>query len=197
MRVRDFLKNCFQLTDEDILRQLTEISKIEYFEKGKMLVEAGEVQTLLPVLAEGVFRGFLIDPDGRDITDCFAYQRGDVVMGCSALGMPSQISIEALTSARCLMIPVQMIISMTERYPEFMQLENQYLMDALERHWEGKMLMHRCTAMQRYQWFLHKYPGMIDSVSNKHIASFLGMTPVTLSRLRRQLRERMPSGMDE
>ena len=48
----------------------------------------------------------------------------------------------------------------------------------------------RNTAMQRYQWFLEAYPGFIDKVSNKHIASFLGMTPVTLSRLRRVLREK-------
>ena len=43
--------------------------------------------------------------------------------------------------------------------------------------------------MGRYQWFLKKYPGLIDEVSNKHIASFLGMTPVTLSRLRQKLKE--------
>ena len=43
--------------------------------------------------------------------------------------------------------------------------------------------------MQRYQWFLENYPGLIHTLNNKHIASFLGMTPVTLSRLRHQLRK--------
>ena len=45
------------------------------------------------------------------------------------------------------------------------------------------------SAMQRYQWFLEEYPGIIHRVSHKYIASFLGMTPVTLSRLRKTLRE--------
>lgn len=40
-----------------------------------------------------------------------------------------------------------------------------------------------------YRRFLKEYPGLIDAVSNKHVASFLGMTPVPLSRLRRKLRE--------
>ena len=38
------------------------------------------------------------------------------------------------------------------------------------------MLMYRCSAMERYQWFLKMYPGLIDLVRNKHVASFLGMT---------------------
>lgn len=38
--------------------------------------------------------------------------------------------------------------------------------------------------MERYQWFLRRYPELADVVSIKHIASFLCMSPVSLSRLR-------------
>ena len=44
--------------------------------------------------------------------------------------------------------------------------------------------------MERYQWFLLRYPELADVVSIKHIASFLCMSPVSLSRLRGQLRKR-------
>lgn len=196
MSIQDFIENSFQLSDKKVIEKLEEVSKIEYFEKGKLLVEAGEVQTKLPVLLEGVFRGFLIDADGRDITDCFAYQQGDIVIGCNGLQAPSQISIEAMTHSKCLMIPISYVVSLTEHSAQFLQLYNRYLVGALEKHWKGKMLMHCYTAMQRYQWFLHEYPGMIDTVCNKHIASFLGMTPVTLSRLRRQLRENKVEEVD-
>lgn len=57
-----------------------------------------------------------------------------------------------------------------------------------------KQVLAQCTALQRYQWFLEEYPGIIDQVNNKYIASFLGMTPVSLSRLRRELRGRQDSG---
>ena len=45
------------------------------------------------------------------------------------------------------------------------------------------------SAMVRYHWFMKTYPGLVDHVRDKYVASFLGMTPVTLSRLRRKLRE--------
>ena len=81
------------------------------------------------------------------------------------------------------------VLAALEEIPELMEIYNFFLRKALARHWEGKILMHQCAAMERYQWFLREYPGLINAVSNKHIASFLGMTPVTLSRLRRKLRE--------
>ena len=39
-------------------------------------------------------------------------------------------------------------------------------------------------ATERFEWFCKEYPGMVDVVNNRYIASFLGITPVTLSRLR-------------
>ena len=46
-------------------------------------------------------------------------------------------------------------------------------------------MMYQYNAQERYEWFLKKYPGVIDLISHKYIASFLGMNPVTLSRLRK------------
>ena len=70
-----------------------------------------------------------------------------------------------------------------------LQLYNKLLLIGLDRHWQEKINLLSCSAMQRYLWFLENYPNLIDLVGNKYIASFLGMTPATLSRLRRRLRE--------
>ena len=78
---------------------------------------------------------------------------------------------------------------MQGRFSELTEVYNRLLMAALDRHWEIKMLLYRCTAMERYQWFMSHYADIASIVSNRYIASFLGMTPVTLSRLRRKLRE--------
>ena len=189
MSVRDILMEKFPVPDHATLGKLLEISKSEFVPKGSIIVESGERQAQLPVLMSGIFRGFVIDADGQDITDCFVCRSGDAVVGCNGLGEPSFICIEAITDCKVLMLPMNVTLELMDEDIALLRMHNRYLQEALSRHWEEKILLHRCSAMQRYRWFLQNYPGMIDSVSNKHIASFLGMTPVTLSRLRRQLRE--------
>lgn len=187
--MRELFENCYGISDKRLLEQLISAGKIESFPRGTVVVEAGKEQRYLLILLEGVVRGYLLDADGREITDCFAYRKGEIVSGCNQLGAVSQINIETLTECRCVVLQTNMVLELIQRNTSLLLLYNQYLAAALDRHWEVKMLMYRCTAMQRYQWFLDNYAEILGIVSNRHIASFLSMTPVTLSRLRRQMRE--------
>ena len=189
MYVQEFLEKDFQLEAGLVVEELLSIFKVEQIKKGSLLVEMGEQQKKLPFIMHGVFRSFLIDEDGADTTDGFIYQYGDLVMGCNELGEPSCVQIEALVNCEVLTIPVEDFLRLMEQYPVLLRPYNRHLSKALHKNWEEKILMHRYSAMQRYQWFLRMYPGLIDMVSNTYSASFLGMTPVTLSRLRRKLRE--------
>lgn len=190
MYIREFLNQELQVEDEEIVRQVEGAAKCETLKKGEMVIEAGDRHENISFLLEGVMRGFVIDVNGRDITDCFIFGTGDAAVGCNDLNEPSHVSIEAMTDCKVLQIPTALIESLIETHPELLLIYNRLLVRALKRHWEVKMVVYRCTAMQRYQWFLKEYPELIEIVSNKHIASFLDMTPVTLSRLRRQLREK-------
>lgn len=192
MSVRKFFEQELQITDEEILRQVEAVSKYETLKKGTLLIEAGERHENISFLIDGVMRGFLIDVNGRDITDCFVFRPGSAAMGCNDIEKPSQVNIEAMTDCSLLQIPMAVVEELLQSHPDLLQVYNSLLIEALKRHWEVKMIVYRYTAMQRYQWFLTAYPGLIDTISNKSIASYLAMTPVTLSRLRRQLREELP-----
>ena len=82
---------------ELVLQELLADAKLEYVKKGTLLIETGEMQIQMPVLIEGVLRGFLLDEEGRDITDCFAFRPGDIATGCNVIGSPSLISMEAVS----------------------------------------------------------------------------------------------------
>jgi len=197
MQIWDFFKKGLNLSNDELIKKLANIARLENLKKGQLLIEEGEPQTKIPFLLRGILRGFLVDAEGREITDCFAYHPRDIVMGCNQLGEPSKISIEAIIDTELLSLPAAPCMELLEEYPELVKLHNSYLLEALGRHWEEKILMHRCSAANRYQWFLNTYPGLINHISNKYIASFLGITPVSLSRIRRSLREDKNSQNEE
>ena len=187
----DFYQNIFHLKDRKLIQELVSATEIRQLKKGEFVVRIGEVQNDVYFLETGIARGYFLDVNGKDVTDCFGFRCGTaaVSFGQLELNIPSPMTIEILEGGNFFCIPVSVVIRLTKHYEEAMTLYNQLLIDAMKAQWELKRVLNSYTAVQRYQWFLEEYPGLIDKVSNKYIASFLGMTPVTLSRLRRTLRE--------
>lgn len=108
-------------------------------------------------------------------------------MPAADLQQPSPLYLEAVVACEFLAVPIADIQRLLGQYEQLQQLYHQLLLDSFARHWEIKTTLCRSSAMQRYQWFLEKYPGLIDQIHHRSIASFLGMTPVTLSRQRSAL----------
>lgn len=187
LNIHRFFEKNYHISDDCILQQLCDCAKIEHLKRGDLLQEVGDQSYQLSFLESGILRGFVVDEDGRDITDCFSFEGGDVLMGCNGLDEASQINIEAISDCMIIQIPITVMMDVLTQSSFVLGVYNQLLCKALKRQWEIKRILY-LPAMQRYQWFLSQYPGLIDSVSHKYIASFLGITPVTLSRLRRQLR---------
>ncbi len=187
VRIKDFYKTVLGITDPNVLEVFAENSRVETAARGSRVISMGETMEVLYFLLDGVLRGYVVEENGQDITDCFICRTGEPVIGCGGFSAPSLVHIEAISPCQLLALPVSELLSMLDR-PEIMQLYCSQLEQALQRHWTVKMLLYRCDAMERYRWFLEKYPHLESEVNGKHVASFLGMTPVTLSRLRRKLK---------
>ena len=109
-------------------------------------------------------------------------------------GTPSPMAIEMLEEGRFFCVPMQVIARMQMHDMEMTILYNQLLTDALERNWKMKAGAGAVYCTSALPVVPGRISGIIDRVNNKYIASFLGMTPVSLSRLRRELRGRQDSG---
>lgn len=136
------------------------------------MIREGDRPIFVPFLLRGIVRGFLLDVNGHEITDCFAVQPGIPVMTAADLRMPSPLYLEATVPCDFLAVPVSEIQRLLGEYSELQSLYNQLLIDSFSMHWEIKLTLCRSTAMQKYQWFLQKYPGLINQISHKYIASF-------------------------
>lgn len=182
-----FFKNVMGLSDEQLLNDLSEASMFHQWEKGDTAVEIGDTINNVNFLAEGLFRGYYVDSKGQEVTDCFAAAPGAPIVSCFPLDSPSPICLEFLEKSVSISVPISIITSLLYSNLEILRLYNALLQESLQMHWEVKRALTQYNAEERYRWFLKNYPGVINRINHKHIASFLGITPVSLSRIRRKI----------
>ena len=193
-----FLQQALNMNGRELLTKFDDASEVRHFKKGSLLIQADDRQKYADMIVSGIFRGFFVDYQGKDITDGFFYRRGDIAMGCHGFNRLALISIEALTESEVLRIPVPEISRLLEEYHELSMIYTNILMKALDEHWKIKNAIYQYNAIDRYKWFIRTYPELLHVVPNKHIASFLNITPVTLSRIKAKIRdEELSAGIDK
>lgn len=196
MLLRDFYKNVYRLEREDLISELEKVSRLLVIKRGEVVLREGETQKEALLLIEGVFRGYFFDEAGREITECFAHEIGSPVMPHVELGMPSNIALAALGDSLCAAVPIEELMRLLASYPELSELYHKLLMESVRYHWNAKATVYKYSARERVEWFRKTYPGLLELAGGKYVASFLNMTPVTLSRIRRESREEQPVSAD-
>lgn len=190
LRTEEFLAFYCGIPGGGALSALAGVSAVRHLAPGETLIRAGERQMELALLAYGTVRGYYFDGDGQEITDCIVAEPGMPVLAGSDLEEPARLCVEAVTETELVAVPAGALCRLILQHPELLRACRRVMARAWSAHWESRTVAARWSAVRRYEWFLRRYPGLSGQVSQKHIASFLGMTPVTLSRVRRKARER-------
>jgi CRP-like cAMP-binding protein len=188
MDLQEILAKMLPDTDPKLVKRIAELASIRTLERKEIVFEVGQAQTKLYFLVEGIIRCYFYVGDGTEVTDCFITEPGyPVVM--AALNAPSLFAAQAVVDSVLLEIPTEECMEIIKSSNELLWCYNQMLHQALFFHWKIKTSRYCYDAAQRYQWFCQTWPG-VDRVANSvHIASFLGITPATLSRLRHGSKE--------
>ena len=156
--------------------------------KSKTLLNAGDTAYKTYILVSGLMRSYYIDDDGNDITQYFI-EEGDIFGYTSFTGaIPSDVYIETLED--CILLEADghaflgALASNNFALICWIKILEGELHFKSERQ-RGYLLD---NATERYLDFKKTYPGIEYRVNQKYIASYIGVTPVTLSRLRNSLR---------
>ena len=183
-RIEFFFRNCLGITDDDIIQRGLKVAHIQNVPKKEFLYRRGDRLSGVPFLMSGLFRFFFTDINGIEHTDCFCGEVGYAIIPSMGFDSVLPIDIQALEDSELLVIPVELVQYLVENNMEIMRIYNKMLMESVKRHWETKMALYQYDAKARYTWFLEEYRGLIDRVPHIYIASFLNISPVTLSRIR-------------
>lgn len=155
--------------------------------KGEILIREGEVHYAVYFIKSGAIRSYYINKEGKDITYWFGFE-GDIAasLGNFINSKPSLENIELLEDSVVLKISRSGLLEFYTTNIEFANFGRKLAENALLEMEEQILLTQINDAKSRYLSLINKFPQILQRVNLGHIASYLGITQVTLSRIRAQ-----------
>ncbi len=160
------------------------------FEKGDYLITAGDMADNFYFIARGLVRFFYSTKDGKEFNKHFAMENGFAGSFQSlVLHEPCGYFIQALERTDTIVLPNQLLRELYERHACWERLGRRNAENlALTKEAREKELLLDSLEI-RYRRFVNEFPGLVDRIPQYHIASYLGVTDVALSRIRRKINQ--------
>jgi CRP-like cAMP-binding protein len=175
--------NYFELTNEAKI-DFSQISNFCTVEIGTQIVKEGQSADKMYFIAKGGARAYYLK-DGKDISDWFAFENEFI---CSInsffLNIPSPHFIEIIEPSILIEITKSSIIQLSDKHRSFDRLSKTIVTNTLINLQQRIELSQFETAQQKYDNLLKIKPHITQRVQLTHIASYLGITLETLSRIR-------------
>lgn len=159
--------------------------------QNEMIENAGEVTSYLIHVLSGCLMTYYTDKQDNDHVIQFstaAWWTGD--LHSFSKQVPSIYSTRALADSEILLFPFKEFEGLLTRIPKFERLFRIIFQNSLVTHQFRIIQNFSTTAEERYEDFLKRYPSLEQYVPQKYIASYLGITPEFLSKIRRKRMER-------
>ena len=169
----------------------TSIIRISRFKKRQFLDQPGFTSGYRNYIVQGAFRSFYIDGEGKDHTVQIAIEDWFVSDFYSYITQtPATLYVEALEDSLILQMPYDAIEGLCKQIHSL----SEYFRITTERAFafsrQRTLSNLSKSAEERYLEFLDRYPGIVQRVPQKIIASYLGMSPEFLSKIRASLANR-------
>lgn len=182
----DFILNIVEIPDN----QQTNFKNLVFnhtVKKNEYFLQAGDLADSVAYVKNGLFRYFYINENGDEYTKGF-FVANTVIISYSAIleKRPSYFSIQALEDSELEVVNYYKF----EKYFEEDPCWNKFLIPLLQKAYLIKEERERdfllLDAEQRYEKFQKKFPGLESRIKQSIVASYLGITPESLSRIRKK-----------
>ena len=156
-----------------------------HYPAGSTIVHTGTRAQHAYLLVSGLVRGYYTSPDGQFFNKFFALE--GMFFGTPAAAFTrstTRYAIEALQASDVLAMDLDTLDRLVKRHPALARMLRQEIrfnfIDSEERE---AVLLTRDTE-GRYRWLQQRHPQLLQRVPGYHLAAYLGMTPVSLSRIK-------------
>jgi CRP-like cAMP-binding protein len=169
-------------------REISEVFNEREYSKGELFLKEGKISDSYFLLIEGFMRSFVTDTDGNDVTTAFYAPVQPVFEVASFFNrIPSMENIEALLPCKGWLINYEQLNHLFHSIPEFREFGRWVLVRGFTAFKLRTLSMITETAEQRYVSLMQSHPEVFQFAPLKQIASYLGITDTSLSRIRKEM----------
>lgn len=157
--------------------------------RNEVLLRPGEVSNEYLVMESGLVRAFVHDAEGEEVTTGF-YSVGQVAVEVSSFfsRTPAQEQLQALADCTGWYVTYEQLNALFHTRPEFREFGRLVLVRALTRLKARLLSQARDSAAVRYDRLVRDSPDILQHAPLRHVASYLGITDSSLSRIRTGVR---------
>jgi len=149
-----------------------------------VLLQEGDISKFIYFVKSGCLRMYT-NHNGNEITTQFFFEgKGVASMESLLTGQPSEFTMESLEPCTLYVMGKEQFLKLTEEDTDFKNWFSQLLLDRFFYYSKHLLSYLKNKPQERYNELLAKHPHILQRVPQHHIASYLGITPVSLSRIR-------------
>jgi len=179
-----------QLTQEEI-DYFTSVVQIKRLRKKQYLVQEGDVCRFESFVNKGCLRAYHVDEKGQEHVAQFAIEGWWISDMYSFLtATPARFNVDTLEDSELFCLDKPSLEELYIQVPKFERFFRIILQNAFIAHQQRIIANMSKTAEERYLDFMNYYPQLEQRVPQHQVASYLGITPESLSRIRKQLTEK-------
>lgn len=184
--LKDFISNYVTMPTQE-LDEITALFKSRTIKKNEFLLHEGEVCQDVVFVQEGCLRLYYVDSD-VEISVWFAFKNSSAIDIYSFISeKPSNYFLQAIEDSEVWYLPKAELLKLYETHPKMQEMMRRFWEDAVLNLIDRFTALQRDSAEQRYLDLLSK-PPYIQKIPQKYLASFIGVTPTSLSRIRKHIR---------
>ncbi len=159
--------------------------KTKHVAKGEILQMKGELSNNFYFVKQGLLRSYVIDDNGKEHIFMFAPEGWIIADNVSnAIQVPSELFIDALEASEIEICNKHFFEEAMAQHSQVVAVSTKKLINRMAVLQRRVIMLMSASAMQRYEHFLETYPNIVQRVPQKMIASYLGITPEALSKIR-------------